>query len=401
MDIKSTRALKQALFFCVLPAILLDGVFVEELGNIKSYQPTHPVFQLALTLILVAISPLKITKFDFWFCIIFFGVLIVYTLIGGLWSFRWEWQNFDLILVVASGFFLSIVILSDEEENALNNLLLGYLVLSVLILGFRASIHFSQVHWRGGMNIFGGASLLHVCLLYGAFLPSQKAYLGFMNPITFFVTLLFLSVIFDNRVIFLVCLCLVLFECFLLTLKYKAYKFVMLLVLLSAGLAYQTIPFLEITITRWARFTEILGSQSLRLCDIVGPERCEMWQFGFDAFSYNWLGYGIGSFHDVFNQGYHSPHSLAVSMMFIAGAPGIISFVLWVFISLNLILRGMVSSGQKVSNNVSKLLMFIGLLLSVNTTGEDLIQVSGYLSPIFLVVLITSFLRLRSHILQI
>jgi hypothetical protein len=386
----------EIIFFAIVPVlILLEGLFVNPVGQFQAFEPTIPFLQL-IAILFFRLFLYKNTNCNFniitttILLILLWGIFIANTSISIKLSF---------IIVLLFALLLGTHKKSTiERYNLLAILTYAITLISILIYIQRMIMYdFNIFRVRVGINIWGGNSIIMLyffLISIGFIIGKSTNHLIILNIIA-----MILSVLFVTRVTIILTALLLLFQLLFLTRKYFLWIISLTGLILVFKSAFLNSIFYDAI---FRRFDSSIASfqYSSNFSDFIGRtghDRSTMWELAQKLANENFFGVGIGGFKIIAE--YSNAHNLFLNNIAELGYfLGILMNII-ILIPFYIIIIIKVPIKHKVMSSVS----YLFFLINATISGAGLIQTSGFVSSLNLIFLsaFISMISIKNGIIRI
>ncbi len=372
------------ILYMLPPLFSFLGVFlIEPMWNLKANYPTLPLFELVYVALILLIFFLKkksiIKKRSqlnlFIIVIVFYGAII-------------SDQSFIYIIsffAVASFAYVYSIRDPHKDYDRLMFFLISYISISIFVFVIRMYMYdFDFLRVRGGINIWGGGSLISVIYLFVAI----QAILGTAkkNILIFSLIALILSLLFINRVLIIVSILLLLVQTGRLF-SWKTIIFFIVVYVASMNIITSDVgvDFIDSLLMRFSSFDLDVTLSLLDMLEVVSYDRYIIWNKAIDVIASNYFGIGIDGFK-LFSS-YATPHNIILNNLLVYGVflGSILNFLLIVPLFEIITLK------ISMINKTIAITAYFGFILNNIIAGGKLIQVSGYTSAVSLIFIFSIF----------
>lgn len=364
--------------------IFLGTFFVEPMYKIEANLPTIPFFQWFYVLLFVFLSPLniKINKMNYAITSLLTLSLIYAILISGT-------TLVSKISFIGVVFFARLFSMLTDERNYYNKLLyfiVSYLSLSILVYIVRILMYdFDFYRVRGGMNIWGGGSLIIIIYLFIVVQillkkPQKQIFI-------FSIVSLITSLLYMNRVAILTSVIIVIFQLFSVFKKHPV-KLVVTMGLFFSFLIKEIVnsEFYTLLAHRYESVDLNKITKGISFIEEISYDRAVLWELSFEILKNNLMGIGVGSLKDYTNN-YSSTHNLFLNNLVEAG----IFFGVIINVIIIIPIFKIIGLRIKFQEKLLSILIYLSFLLNATMSGAKLIQTTGYTSSFLLLLVFFVF----------
>lgn len=367
---------KQYFLYFLFPIfVLLEGLFVEPLWEVKAVENTLPYFQfiflLVFLLVFLGLKRNRTNKTSLLFLLI--GGILIYGVILNKSDIS-DKLALSIVVLLPLMFFLTE---SKNHYTKVQYFIISYISLSIIIYILRLYAHnFDLFKVRGSMNIWGGNPVIMIVYLFSASQLLLKKPL--IHVFLYNIVALIFSLIFMDRVAVVTSLILVTLIG-AVNLKGNPRKtFLLIIILIFIGSYYLVDSELLNNIeSRFAQHSNA-DKSNLGYFGIISGDRLMLFNLSLDIIQNNMEGIGIGGLREYTK--YSSAHNLLLN--------NILEFGVLFGLILNLILiypiGKIIYRKDKRLNKLMILSIYLAFLLNAVIAGNKMIQSSGYTSSFFL-----------------
>lgn len=370
--------------YLLAPIFIFAGTFfVDPLFNIAANSDTIPYYQFLFVLCTIFFySPKPLlrktnnTAVSNWIMFI-----LLYAIIISQVSIL---NKISFLIVIIFSKIISDIRNYKKYYLKIFSFTLSYLILCVLILVTRLIMYdFDLFRVRGGINIWGGNSLIMVIQL---FVCIQILFKKSRKEILFsIIILLTISIVFISRtaIISSLIIFIIYFYSYLKQNFWKSTLFSLFgIFLINKYFINSNLS--EMITHRFSTFDLNQANSTFSLLESVSIDRANLWVKVFNVMSENPLGIGVDTFN-LFSI-YSTPHNILLDNIIISGY--------FFGMILNMILISPLFIFLKLKMKINKLLIiviYLSFLLTAIFSGGKLIQASGYVSSFILLYFLALF----------
>lgn len=364
--------------------IFLGTFFVEPMYKIEANLPTIPFFQWCYVLLFVFLSPfnIKINRMNYAITSLLTLSLIYAILISST-------TLVSKISFIGVVFFARLFSMLTDERNYYDKLLyfiVSYFSLSILVYIVRMLMYgFDFYRVRGGMNIWGGGSLVIIIYLFiviQILLKKPQKQIFIFSVISLITSLLYM-----NRVAVLTSTVIVTFQLFSMFRKHLV-KLVVAVVLFFSFLIREIVnsEFYTLLAHRYESVDLNKITKGISFIEEISYDRAVLWELSFEILKNNLMGIGVGSLKEYTNN-YSSAHNLFLNNLVEAGV--FFGFIINMIIIIPIF--KIIGLRIRFQEKLLSILIYLSFLLNATLSGAKLIQTSGYTSSFLLLLIFFIF----------
>jgi hypothetical protein len=361
--------------------ILLGGLLVDPVGSVKANTLTVATFEVVYVLaaLLYFASRARYTINKNSPVNIIITVCFLYGLFLGNASLIDKMSYFFIILFA----YIYSIDSPFDGYKKLILFLISYISISIFIYIVRAQMYGLDFNvLRGGVNIWGGSSLVSVIYLM---ITIQSILVKNRQTILLLsIVALIISFIFMTRLCIITSLFLVLIQLKNLSKNTSAILVTMLLLIfIFQTYSEEVFDFYQRLAMRFGSLVDADFNYSI--IELLSPARAELWSGSFQLIENNWLGYGLGGVSN-FSE-YKDAHNLFINNIVDLGVLFGLAVNICLLMPIFMIARLNIDRMHRVIGVVA----YLSYIVNAIITGLTVVQIGSYVSAIPLIYIFFIF----------